>query len=74
VAGPIVGCLPIAVAGLLFGLTITRPPASFTAVSTSSSLRANLELRPVFHRLEGRVRAHVLLCWLALPRLGPGWR
>ena len=23
-------------------------------------------LRPVFHRLEDRIRAHVLLCWLAL--------
>ncbi len=25
-----------------------------------------LDLRPVYHRLEGRIRAHVLLCWLAL--------
>jgi hypothetical protein len=25
-----------------------------------------LNLRPVFHRLEDRIRAHVLLCWLAL--------
>jgi hypothetical protein len=25
-----------------------------------------LELRPVFHRLEDRIRAHVILCWLAL--------
>ena len=25
-----------------------------------------LDLRPVFHRLEDRIRAHVLLCWLAL--------
>src|SRR3954468_4120643 len=25
-----------------------------------------LDLRPVFHRLEERIRAHVLLCWLAL--------
>ena len=24
------------------------------------------ELRPVYHRLEERIRAHVLLCWLAL--------
>ena len=29
-------------------------------------LKSTLELRPVFHRLEGRIRAHVLLCWLAL--------
>jgi len=29
-------------------------------------LKATLELRPVFHRLERRIRAHVLLCWLAL--------
>src|SRR4051794_14580825 len=25
-----------------------------------------LDLRPVYHRLEDRIRAHVLLCWLAL--------
>jgi transposase len=29
-------------------------------------LKSTLALRPVFHRLEGRIRAHVLLCWLAL--------
>lgn len=25
-----------------------------------------LDLRPVYHRLEGRIRAHVVPCWLAL--------
>jgi hypothetical protein len=25
-----------------------------------------LDLRPIYHRLEERIRAHVLLCWLAL--------
>ena len=25
-----------------------------------------LDLRPVYHRREDRIRAHVLLCWLAL--------
>jgi hypothetical protein len=29
-------------------------------------LKSTLALRPVFHRLEPRIRAHVLLCWLAL--------
>jgi transposase len=29
-------------------------------------LKTTLELRPVWHRLEQRIRAHVLLCWLAL--------
>jgi transposase len=29
-------------------------------------LKSTLLLRPVFHRLEHRIRAHVLLCWLAL--------
>ena len=29
-------------------------------------LKTHLELRPVYHRLEARIRAHVLLCWLAL--------
>ena len=25
-----------------------------------------IDLRPIYHRLEDRIRAHVLLCWLAL--------
>ena len=29
-------------------------------------LKGILELRPVYHRLEQRIRAHVTLCWLAL--------
>ena len=29
-------------------------------------LKTTLELRPVFHRLEHRVRAHLVVCWLAL--------
>jgi Transposase DDE domain len=29
-------------------------------------LKTDLLLRPVFHRLEHRIRAHVLICWLAL--------
>jgi transposase len=40
-----------------------------------------LELRPVYHRLEDRIRAHVTLCWLALlliriaeTRTGDTWR
>ena len=30
------------------------------------TLKSRLDLRPVYHRLEDRIRAHVLLCWLAL--------
>jgi hypothetical protein len=30
------------------------------------TLKHTLELRPVYHRKEERIRAHVLLCWLAL--------
>lgn len=30
------------------------------------TLKNTLELRPVYHRVEERIRAHVLLCWLAL--------
>lgn len=30
------------------------------------TLKTTLELRPVYHRLEQRIRAQVLLCWLAL--------
>jgi transposase len=44
-------------------------------------LKSSLLLRPVFHRLEHRIRAHVLLCWLALllirvaeRRTGMTWR
>jgi hypothetical protein len=29
-------------------------------------LKTHLELRPVYRRLEHRIRAHVLLCWLVL--------
>ncbi|MGH3040044.1 MAG: IS1634 family transposase [Gaiellaceae bacterium] len=29
-------------------------------------LKTTLDLRPVFHRKQERIRAHVLLCWLAL--------
>jgi hypothetical protein len=29
-------------------------------------LKTTLELRPVFHRLEHRIQAHVVVCWLAL--------
>jgi hypothetical protein len=29
-------------------------------------LKTTLDLRPIYHRLEHRIRAHVLLCWLAL--------
>jgi transposase len=44
-------------------------------------LKSSLLLRPIFHRLEHRIRAHVLLCWLALllirvaeRRTGITWR
>jgi len=30
------------------------------------TLKSTLDLRPVYHRLEDRIRSHVLLCWLAL--------
>lgn len=29
-------------------------------------MKSVLDLRPVYHRLEDRIRAHVILCWLAL--------
>jgi hypothetical protein len=29
-------------------------------------MKSILDLRPVYHRLEDRIRAHILLCWLAL--------
>jgi hypothetical protein len=29
-------------------------------------MKSVLDLRPVYHRLEQRIRAHVILCWLAL--------
>lgn len=29
-------------------------------------MKSTLDLRPVYHRLESRIRAHVILCWLAL--------
>jgi len=30
------------------------------------NMKSILDLRPVYHRLEERIRAHVVLCWLAL--------
>ena len=29
-------------------------------------MKTTLGLRPVYHRQEGRIRAHIVLCWLAL--------
>lgn len=29
-------------------------------------MKSVLDLRPVYHRLEERIRLHVILCWLAL--------
>jgi transposase len=44
-------------------------------------MKSTLDLRPVFHRIEPRIRGHVLLCWLALllirvaeRRTGLTWR
>ena len=44
-------------------------------------LKTTLALRPVFHRLEQRIRAHVVVCWLALllirlaeRKTGQSWR
>ncbi len=44
-------------------------------------LKQVLQLRPVYHRLDERIRAHVLICWLALllvrvaeTRVGDTWR
>jgi hypothetical protein len=33
-------------------------------------MKSILDLRPVYHRLEERIRAHVILCWLALLLIG----
>ena len=30
------------------------------------TLKQTLEVRPVYHRLEDRIRSHIVLCWLAL--------
>lgn len=30
------------------------------------TLKTELEIRPVYHRLQPRIRSHVVLCWLAL--------
>lgn len=45
------------------------------------TMKQRLELRPVYHRLEQRIRAHVRLCWLGLlliriaeVRTGKTWR
>jgi transposase len=45
------------------------------------AMKTTLDLRPVYHRLDDRITAHVLLCWLALllirvaeRRTGSTWR
>jgi hypothetical protein len=45
------------------------------------SLKSALDMRPIYHRLEDRIRAHVMLCWMALllirvaeTKTGKGWR
>ena len=45
------------------------------------TLKTTLVLRPMYHRLEDRIRSHILLCWLALllvrvaeVRTGDSWR
>ncbi|WP_328708896.1 IS1634 family transposase [Microbispora hainanensis] len=45
------------------------------------TMKTTLDLRPVYHRLDERITAHVLLCWLALllirvaeRRTGHSWR
>lgn len=45
------------------------------------SLKSTLELRPIYHRLADRIRAHILICWMALllvrvaeTRVGDTWR
>lgn len=30
------------------------------------SLKHTLDIRPIYHRKEERIRSHVVLCWLAL--------
>ena len=44
-------------------------------------MKHTLDLRSIYHRLEDRIRAHVILCWLALlltriaeTRTGDTWR
>jgi hypothetical protein len=43
----------------------------------SRDMKQVLDLRPVYHRLDERIRAHVLRCWLALlgvsTPFGPTW-
>jgi transposase len=34
--------------------------------SSFLELKQTIELRPIFHRKEDRIRAHLVLCWLAL--------
>lgn len=41
-------------------------PIVTTIERTFRDLKHVLDLRPVYHRLSDRIRAHVLLCWLAM--------
>jgi len=38
----------------------------FEIERVNRDLKHTIDIRPVYHRKEERIRAHVLLCWLAL--------
>lgn len=51
-------------------MTSAKPVRSYKALAKverafCSTRTIDLHIRPIHHRLEGRVRAHILLCMLA---------
>jgi len=38
----------------------------FEIERVNRDLKHTIDVRPVYHRKEERIKAHVLLCWLAL--------
>jgi len=38
----------------------------FEIERVNRDLKQTIDVRPVYHRREDRIKAHVLLCWLAL--------
>ncbi|MFH1833422.1 MAG: transposase [bacterium] len=57
--------------------TPNEPAAEIRVEQAFRTLKHGIGIRPVYHRLEKRIRAHVTLCMLAYPTLSCGpssWR
>jgi hypothetical protein len=52
--------------GDVTGPAVASPPQAPAVATPRGTTGPAGDLRPVYHRLEERIRAHVILCWLVL--------